>query len=76
MASYVPVVTCPAADPTDPGCTTSYVPVETFGRSWSDQLTPQQGAEIAMAVGGLWAIAWGVRQVVILLRSNSEKESD
>ncbi len=36
-------------------------------------LTPAQGAEISMYVCGLWALAWGIKQIGIVLNSGDSQ---
>ncbi|WP_454903226.1 hypothetical protein [Variovorax gossypii] len=42
------------------------------------QLEPEQGAQIAAAIVGVWAVGWCIRQLVKLLQSSdvSSKESE
>ena len=40
-------------------------------------LTPQQGTEISLAIAGVWATAWAIRQVAkVLNMKGSENETD
>ena len=39
------------------------------------ELTPEQGEQIALAIMGVWALAWCIRQVIVSLRqSGANKE--
>ena len=39
------------------------------------ELTHEQGEQIALAIMGVWAVAWGIRQVILFLRqSGANKE--
>lgn len=42
------------------------------------QLTPEDGAQIALAILLVWAVGWGVRQLISLIKDtgpSSESES-
>lgn len=39
-------------------------------------LTPSQGVEISVAILGVWAIAWGIKQVVKVLSSGDSNETN
>lgn len=39
-------------------------------------LTPAQGVEISVAILGVWAIAWGIKQVVKVLSSGDSNETN
>lgn len=39
-------------------------------------LTPSQGSEISVYVCGLWALAWGFRQISNVLNSGDSNEQD
>lgn len=39
------------------------------------EITPEQGEQIALVIAGVWAVAWGIRQVILTLRqSGAHKE--
>lgn len=39
------------------------------------EITHEQGEELAFAIAGVWAVAWGIRQVILTLRqSGANKE--
>lgn len=39
-------------------------------------LTPAQGLEISVAICGVWALAWGIKQVANTLKGNEHVESE
>jgi len=39
------------------------------------EITHEQGEQIALAIVGVWAVAWGIRQVILTVRqSGASKE--
>lgn len=40
------------------------------------ELTPEQGAQIALAILGVWAIGWGVRQLIKLIQSSGATQQE
>lgn len=34
------------------------------------EITHEQGEQIALAIVGVWAVAWGIRQVILTIRQS------